>query len=235
MDSSDESKKNFFKHVFNFDDASKAEVLNIVQYAVLAIIPVVLLNKSIQKYVPEADDIKGSLELLAEIVIQVLVMFIGLLLVHRMVTFLPTYSTVPYPDFSLVFIILAVLMITLSLQTKLGEKVSILTDRLMELWDGSSDKKKKGNVKVSQPISQNGVVMQSALNSAGTQQYADGTSINSLPMGSTQQLPNYDNMHQRNPTPLVNAASPTMEAMQPMEPIAANDALGGSFSGFSSW
>jgi len=46
----------------------------------------------------------------------------------------------------------------MSLQTKLGEKVSILADRVMELWDGtSSDKKKKagknGAVKVSQPIS----------------------------------------------------------------------------------
>ena len=46
---------------------------------------------------------------------------------------------------------LAVLMITLSLQTKLGEKVGILFDRVTELWDPSSSdpkKKKKGNVKV---------------------------------------------------------------------------------------
>jgi hypothetical protein len=28
MDSSDESKKNFFKHVFNFDDESKSDMLN---------------------------------------------------------------------------------------------------------------------------------------------------------------------------------------------------------------
>jgi hypothetical protein len=100
-----------------------------------------------QKYVPEADEQKGSFEILAEVVIQIICIFIGLLLIHRVITYIPTYSGMKYPEFSIIFIILAVLMITLSLQTKLGEKVSILTERLTELWEGKSDKKKKkGNV-----------------------------------------------------------------------------------------
>ena len=41
-------KPGFFKHVFNFDDDSKTEMMNIIQYAVLALIPVVILNKSMQ-------------------------------------------------------------------------------------------------------------------------------------------------------------------------------------------
>ena len=40
MDSSDESKS-FFKHVFNFDDDSKSEILNILQYSIIAIIPII--------------------------------------------------------------------------------------------------------------------------------------------------------------------------------------------------
>ena len=47
MDSSDDSNKSFFKHVFNFDDDSKSDILNIIQYALIAIIPIVILNKSI--------------------------------------------------------------------------------------------------------------------------------------------------------------------------------------------
>ena len=47
MESSDDSNKSFLKNVFNFDDDSKSEILNIIQYALLAIIPIVLLNKSI--------------------------------------------------------------------------------------------------------------------------------------------------------------------------------------------
>jgi len=231
MDSSDDSKKNFFKHVFNFEDDSKSDMLNIIQYSLIAIIPVIVLNKSMQKYVPEADDQKGNVEILAEIVLQVIIMFIGLLTVHRMITFVPTYSGMEYPEFSIIFIILAVLMITLSLQTKLGEKVSILTERLTELWEGKSDKKKKkGNVKVTQPISQ--PTNQSAMNQA---MYNDGTSINSLPISdmssSVQQMPNYNAMNRQDTTPMVGAASPGDQNEGFQLPVAANE-MGG---GFGSW
>jgi hypothetical protein len=240
MDSSDESKS-FFKHVFNFDDDSKSEILNILQYSVIAIIPVVALNKTMQKYVPEADDKKSSLEVSAEIIIQIIVMFIGLLLIHRIITYIPTYSEAKYPDFHIVYIILAVLMITMSLQTKLGEKVAILVDRISELWNGKTDNKKKngknGNVKVSQPIS----------GQAGSQPmggYTDGTAISSLPTYDAtqgnqnaiapQQLPNYDSMYRQDTTPLVGAATPggTTEGFYD-GPMAANAVLGGG--SFGSW
>jgi hypothetical protein len=245
MDSSDDSKS-FLKHVFNFDDDSKSEILNIVQYALIALIPVILLNKSMSTYVPEADEKKNSIELLAEIIIQIIVMFIGLLIIHRVITFIPTYSGVKYPDFNIVFIILAVLMITLSLQTKLGEKVSILFDRIMDLWNGTDSSKKKkgksGNVKVTQPISgqQMGGSITGQIMPQSQPTYTDGTSINSLPTsttssalstgGPTQQLPNYDNMYRQDTNPLVNANSPGgMEGYS--EPKAANE----GFGGWSAW
>jgi hypothetical protein len=241
MDSSDDSK-GFLKHVFNFDDDSKYDMLNIIQYAMIALIPVIILNKSMSNYVPEADDKKSSVELSAEIIIQIIVMFIGLLIIHRVITFVPTYSGVKYPDFNIVFIILAVLMITLSLQTKLGEKVSILFDRLMDLWNGTDSSKKKGksgNVKVTQPIAGQQQQMGGSITGQVMPQsqttYTDGTAINSLPTSSsTQQLPNYDNMYKQQNTPLVNAATPGgMEGFQ-AEPLAANEAFGG-FGGWSSW
>ena len=240
MESSDDSKS-FFKHVFNFDDDSKSDILNIIQYALLAIIPVVLLNKSMGKYVPESDDKKGSLEISAEIVIQIIVTFIGLLIIHRIITFIPPYSGTKYPEFHIVYIILAILMITMSLQTKLGEKVSVLVDRIRELWDGtSSDKKKKngknGTVKVSQPISG----QQMMLPPAST--YTDGTAISSLPTNEVtygsqntvqaQQLPNYDSMYRQDNTPLVGAATPGMSEGFG-EPMAANSMIGGGFG--SAW
>jgi hypothetical protein len=239
MDSSDDSK-GFLKHVFNFDDDSKYDILNIIQYAMIALIPVIILNKSMSNYVPEADDKKSSMELSAEIIIQIIVMFIGLLIIHRVITFVPTYSGVKYPDFNIVFIILAVLMITLSLQTKLGEKVSILFDRLMDLWNGTDSTKKKGksgNVKVTQPIAgqqQMGGSITGQVMPQSQPTYTDGTSINSLPTSSTssQQLPNYDNMYKEQNTPLINAATPGgMEGFQ--EPMAANSVLGGG--AFGSW
>jgi hypothetical protein len=239
MDTSDDSNKNFFKHVFNFDDESKSEILNIIQYALIAIIPVVLLNKTIGKYVPEADDKKGSLEISAEIIIQVIVTFIGLLLIHRIITFIPPYSETKYPDFNIIYVILAILMITMSLQTKLGEKVSVLADRVMELWNGPDKNKKKGkngNVKVSQPISGQQMIMPQQQSA-----YTDGTAISSLPTNDsssdstmTQQMPNYDNMYRQDNTPLVAAATPGMSEGFSHGPVAASEFLGGSGFG-SSW
>lgn len=224
MDNSDDSK-GFFKHVFNFDDNSKSEILNILQYSMIAMIPVILLNKSMQKYVPEADEKKSSVELSAEIVIQIVVMFIGLLLIHRMITYIPTYSDAKYPDFHIIYIILAILMITMSLQTKLGEKVSLLSERIVELWEGKVDTKKKkgsGNVKVTQPISGQQQQQQ--------QPQTDGTAISSLPAyENVNPMPNYDAMYRQDNTPLVGAASPT-EGFGISEPMAANSVLGGSFA-----
>jgi hypothetical protein len=250
MDSAS-NKVGFFNYVFKFDDDSKSEILNILQYAFLSLIPVVILNKSMQTYVPEADDKKGSLELSAEIIIQTIVMFLGLLLINRIVTYVPTYSGVDYPEFSIHYIILAILMITLSLQTKIGEKVSILSERVYELWNGKSDKKKttgkqgSNSVKVSQPISgqqqqysQQQMQMSSQAPIDRSASMSMSTSINSLPsttdqaLMSPEQLPNYNNMYQNTSTPLINAASPGVQENF-MEPMAANSVLGGN--GFGSW
>jgi hypothetical protein len=220
-------KPSFFKHVFNFNDESKSEMLNIIQYAVLAVIPVIVLNKLTQKYVPEADDEKGSVEITAEILGQIVIMFLGILIIHRIITFIPAYSGEKYADFNVTSIVLAMLVIILSLQTKLGEKVSILVDRIMELWDGPKDTKngkngKKGNVKVSQPISQNQAAMNQSL---GT------TSINSLPTSQpTQQMPDYNNMYQQDTTPLVGAATPGVEGFS-NEPSPANFGSMSAFGG----
>ena len=233
------SKTGFIKHVFNFEDDSKAEMLNIIQYALLAVVPIIILNKLSQKYVPEADEEKGSFEILAEVIIQILVIFLGLLLINRIITFVPTYSGVKYPDISIIYIVLAVLMITMSLQTKLGEKVGILTDRISELWDGSvggSSTKKpaakgKGNVKVSQPISgQSQNPMQSQMDAVSQSLYS--TPISQLPtMSLEQKSPDYNAMYQNTNTPMPGAATPG-EGFQNggfSEPMAANAMGGGAF------
>jgi hypothetical protein len=187
------------------------------------------MNKAMQKFVPEADEEKGSAELLAEIVGQVIIMFLGILIIHRIITFIPTHSGEKYADFSVTSIILAMLVIILSLQTKLGEKVSIIVDRIMEVWEGPKDQKKgkkgQGSVKVSQPISQNQPMTSSMSSSMGS------TSISSLPQQqATQQMPDYNNMYQQDSTPLVGAASPGMESFGPM---AANEGIGSAFG--SGW
>jgi len=244
MEGGDSKTNNtFIKHVFNFEEDGKAEFLNVIQYSLLAIIPIVILNKTMQKYVPEADDQKSSLEIVVEVLAQIIILFIGLVFVNRIITFVPTYSGIKYPENSVIFIISATLMIILSLQTKLGDKVTILVERISDLWEGKSaeDKKKKkgkvgaGNIKVSQPISQNQTQAEGQM--ILRNMYTDGTAISSLPEGNPeQQSPDYNNMYKGPQVPLVNAATPGVEQYSQMAsgPMAANEALCGSFGG-SSW
>ena len=231
-----ENNSSFLKHVFNFDDTGKSEMLNIVQYATLSIIPIIFLNKIIQKFIPEADDTKGSFELLAEILAQIMAMFIGIIFINRVVTYLPTYSGVKYMEINLVNIVLGFLMIVFSLQTKLGEKANIILARIIELWDGTPAQKKtqkqgqpaSGAVRVTQPISP-------PMHQPSQADTLSSSAIGLLPQGQpgmptsapTQQQPdtNFQQMYAGPNNPLVDAANISME------PMAANEALGGSAFG----
>lgn len=236
------SSSHFMKHLFSFDGEYKSDVLNVIQYALLAIIPVVILNKAMQKFVPEADEEKGSFELLAEIVIQVIVMFLGLIFIDRIIIYIPPYSGTKYKEFSILYTVLAILMITMSLQTKLGEKISLLYERVSELWEGKKDdkdskggkKKKSGNVKVKQPIAQNNSMAQSAFNQSMMTQamYTDGTSLSSLPTSDATLnsiIPQISAPVQQQPQ--TNSGS-DMNGYA-MEPMAANAVLGSG--AFSNW
>ena len=234
--SSLDTSKDFFKHVFNMNDDSKKDMMNIIQYALLSVIPVVFLNKTMSKYVPEADETKGSVELGGEVVIQIILMFIGLLLIHRINTFIPTFSDEKYPDFNIIYIVLAVLMVTLSLQTKLGEKVSILCERVMQLWEGreglTSQPSNVGNImKVSQPLAKNNA------NQENSQQQHSHHQQHSQQQESLENLSNNSTLISQLPinTPPTTQTTTVsnnsiMSNQDTFEPQAANDGGAGMFS-----
>ena len=153
----EEEPKTFTSHVLNFDDATKSQLLNLSQYVTLAILPVVALNKGIQSVIPVADEQKGTFEIVLELVGQVVVLFIGMFFIHRLVTFVPSYSGIPYPDVNMFTPVLTFLVIVLSIQSKVGDKANILYNRLLDvLGYGDTTEKhqedKKANIKTSQPI-----------------------------------------------------------------------------------
>jgi hypothetical protein len=160
QDTMEGPKHSFLSHVFSSTEEGKAELLNITQYALSAVVPVVVLNKSIQRFIPEADTEKSSLELLVEVSIQIVVMFCGIIIIHRAITYFPTYSGYKYENLTLTNSVLAFLVIVLSIQSKLGLKVNILVDRLNDLWEGSVPAKQyndtsKKSVRFSVPIQHN--------------------------------------------------------------------------------
>ncbi len=204
-------KKTFFSHMFKFDDDTKVELLNVTQYAGLSIIPIVLLNKLVRRVIPETDETKGSLEILLEMIAQIIVLFVGMFYIHRLVTFIPTYSEKPYEPFILTSIVLPFLIILMSLHTKLGEKSNILFERIMVAINGEKEdpEEKKEEKKPSAP---------------------------SMPMPerlTKKNEPNevnYNSMHGGPSNPMINASTPnSVHIPQETELMAANEALGGGF------
>jgi hypothetical protein len=229
----------FVEHVFNFDESTKTELMNIVQYAILAIIPIVLVNKLTQSYVPESDESKPTLEITIEILLQVVFLFVSMYFIHRLITFVPTFSKVDYSELNLLNIVLGFMVIVLSLQTKLGLKVEILSDRLMDYFGlGSSPeppkKQSSGSVSVSQPIVHNGGGVPVMPQQSHQPSRADSLGNHQTMPGATSaidQLPNQSNMGMQTQG-MMPQQQPNFDSMY-QEPFAANDGFGGLGGGFA--
>ena len=196
-------KKTFINHVFSTTEEGKAEILNVLQYAGLAIVPIVVLNKIIQRFIPDADPDKSSLEITVEILLQLLVIFVGIVFIHRSITFFPAYSGFPYGNLLLTNSILTFLIIVFSIQTKLGIKVNILVDRLYDLWNGTS-------YSAPVPAEKNGGRIRPTHRSS----QAD---IND---------PDSPNLT-AHPLPVSTTRGAVQQAPQEIEPVAANSVFGG--------
>jgi hypothetical protein len=214
-------KNSFMKHVFNFDNQTKNELTNIIQYSVIGLIPVIMINKFLQKYIPQTDETKGSLEIVSEIIIQVIIIIVGIYYSHRLITFIPTLSGANYVQINVLNVVLVFLVLALTVQTKLGEKMHLLADRGLGLWNGDEPmtnmNNKNNTVQVRQPIS-HGI---------------EGL----MPMHQPSRA---DNLHMGNPPPQAQLtqtrSNQNSSLAQPMhggmmgdefEPSAANDGGGG--------
>lgn len=228
-----ETKKNgFLKDIFILDKPEKGYFLNIIQYTLMAIIPVLLLLKGIKNYAPEVDDDKTSLMISAEVLFQVLFVMVVIFYIHRIIIYIPTYSKVPYGNVDLTNVIIVFLFIIFTMQTKLGEKIQILIDRLVDMIDGRTNSKrevkKDSDVKVIQPISNtNQFISNPTIEQMLTPQMTNNKAQTNEYNLSQQSSPNFNNFYSGPTTPLVGAATPTAGLEEPM---AAN-AYGGSAFG----
>ena len=224
QETADRPQKTFFSHIFSSTQEGKAEILNVIQYALMGIIPVVILNKTIQRFIPEADTDKSTLELLVEIFIQLIVMFCGIILIHRFITYFPTYSGFKYDELALTNVILAFLIIIFSIQTKIGLKLNILVDRVYELWNGPEEQSNKAGMRKygggSSSASQPHIPSQADyLDHSGTQT----TVFPPAPVATAKpQNGTYDTM-------MRGSASAAQDFGSYMGPAAANSVLGGVF------
>jgi hypothetical protein len=159
------AESGFIKHVTRFDSDTKSELSNLVQYLVIVIVPFYLLNKGIANIMPEFDEKKGNIELLGEVIIHSITLLLGIYIIHRIVTYLPTFSGDNLSEIN--FMNIAFLIIFIGLNSDNGKKVNIVYERLfgdnVEGNKNQRDKKDGSVVKVSQPLSGNPGTMQQPL------------------------------------------------------------------------
>jgi len=238
----------FFKYVFNFDEDNKCEMLNMLQYTVLSILPVLVILKAVKHLIPEEDESKGSLEILAESIGQIVLIVGAIWFSNKMIRYIPTYSQCVYGKFNPINFMIPFLLILATMQTKLGAKLNILLDRLLDLWHGRTAENdapqgQQGNqsvVRISQPLAGQHQPSQADYLDT-TQLLPSNRQLTTMPESQhtqqvaqhtmqPQQSPDFNQMYQQNTTAMPGAQTPSM--MQ--EPMAANEAFGGMFGG-STW
>jgi hypothetical protein len=145
--------------VFRLNEDAQGEVLNMMQYVAIGFVPAILVIYVIRYYVPDPDDDKGSLTILAEIFAQTFGMLLGIYFIHRIIIYFPTYSGIKYERFHIINILMVFIMVLFSIKTKLGEKAQILVERAVDMWSGNGGNKGgpaqgqgQGQVRVTQPI-----------------------------------------------------------------------------------
>ena len=227
----------FIDHVFRLDEQQQGILLNIVQYTLVGFVPILVMLYLVRTYVPEPDDHKATLMILVEIIGQILFMFVFIYFIHRLITFLPTYSGYRYSEFNFTTTILGILMILLSIKTKLGEKVQIIVERTIEIFGGETSyngtaggsgaaQGGSGAVRITQPLSQpyaGGVPGGMAPpNPVMTASRNTGTADYGLSQASQQQ-------QHFNSTYAQNVGGGMPGGMMSFEPMAANEAIGSKF------
>jgi hypothetical protein len=230
MDKISDSVKNessgFFNYVFNFDSENKHRIMNMLQYTLLTIIPVLLILRGIKHIVPEDDDSKGSFEILAESLGQVIVIMLAIWLTNKIINYIPTYSGDEYPKFNEISFIIPFIIILATMQTKLGAKFNILIDRVLHLVTGKEEKKEQQQqggqnvVRVSQPMA--------GQHQPSQADYLDRSQL--LPSN-----PALSSMPTKFPPQQLQQQQPAAAAdyyQMSNEPMAANDGGGG---GWGSW
>jgi len=126
-----DSSKSFIDYITSFSSSEKAQMMNIVQYCGILVIPLLAVLKMMKIYMPINNPLKPTSELVFEVIVQLIVILVSFFLIHKFVLYFPTYSEVKYENFSLLSGMLPLLFLMFTLDTKISEKLNVLFDRFL--------------------------------------------------------------------------------------------------------
>ena len=121
----------FINYMFSLADGEKIELINTLQYIILAIIPILLIIKIINNYIPPFDNKKSTVEVAIELIVQLGVLFTLFFFIHKLILFIPTYSKQDYPTIQFLPIVLPLMFVLFTLDKNFGEKAHLLIERIL--------------------------------------------------------------------------------------------------------
>jgi len=99
------AKVSFFHHMSHLKKSEKAELYNVIQYSILALLPLIVIIRINQNLWPKADQKKGTIELLAEMIGEIAVACLAVFVVFRIIEYIPTFSGEPLKCINLLTIV----------------------------------------------------------------------------------------------------------------------------------
>ena len=141
---------NFVNYVFDFKAENRNQLLNLIQYTLIAFLPVILTLRLIKYTIPIDTDSKTTIEITLEVIAEVILIVLAIWFTNRIIQYIPTYSGTAYPTNNGMGFVVPFVIILSTLQTKLGAKLNILIDRVSRMiksepFVGNSGNENGGN------------------------------------------------------------------------------------------
>ena len=123
------TNQGFFTYVFKLSKFKQQDLLNILQYSAISIIPTVLFIYFTKKYFPEIRYDDSTLYIMTLTFIEIMLMIMGIFFIDRIINYIPTYSGKYYETINLTTVIIVFVLFILFSQAGFRERVSILLYR----------------------------------------------------------------------------------------------------------
>ena len=233
------AKLGFFNHMFNLKKGEKAEIYNVLQYSVLALLPLIVLIRINQNIWPKASPSKGSIELLAEMSGEIIFTCLIVFVIFRVIDYIPTFSGEPLKCINILTIITAVIigLPWYDKDSNIANKAKELHKRinsnlpefLSATLDDQSDSKstKKDKAKMVGPRHQSSRADQPILPPPRVSSLQDPSPMGRYNMNTPMVAPAKESFENPPTNQVIENLAPAQPQLQ-----AANEVLG---SAFSSW
>jgi hypothetical protein len=123
------TNQGFFTYVFKLSRFKQEDLMNIVQYTLLSIVPVILFVYFTKKYFPSLEENDSSLYIFTITVIELIFMIIGIFFIDRIINYIPTYSGKYYETINLTTIVIIFVLFMLITETGFKKRTLVMLER----------------------------------------------------------------------------------------------------------